>query len=395
MNLLNARIIKLRLDDHDGDYQMNRRDFLTCAAGLMGSAALECVSLKPSRTMEIILWCWDTRMTWDDEPETISHKMGQTTTHFTYPKRPESFLVGFKRLVDYMAGIGMKGVIIWGFLRDSHGGIQAAKELCDYAHDRGVLIIPGVGLCSYGGFYYEGDHPFNLTYYLKKHPDRRSKSRTVKGTVEKPVLDPSLAENQQWWRDGLEWMMENFRVGGFNFEMGDFMVNYSDQAVAARKALGFDADENILDIVVATRDLIGYGLKILPDALFINATYRGFHQLRNFPRMPFVNALPEQVIWEHTLTHMVNQPEFPGGFTGAPQHRQYGYLHWFNPSTMSMDKDYVSEIARVFPGAHKLNFEFIGTYGEVSSIENPLADRNYRAQVAWARNPELTIEDFL
>ena len=35
-------------------------------------------------------------------------------------------------------------------------------------------IIPGVGLCSYGGYYFEGDHPFNLGTYLRKHPQRAS-----------------------------------------------------------------------------------------------------------------------------------------------------------------------------------------------------------------------------
>ena len=51
------------------------------------------------------------------------------------------------------------------------------------------------------------------------------------------------------------------------------------------------------------------------------------------------------------------------------------------------------DIARVFPAAHALGFEFIGTYGEVRA-DTPTADRNYRAQVAWAKNPALCLDDF-
>ena len=101
--------------------------------------------------------------------------------------------------------------------------------------------------------------------------------------------------------------------------------------------------------------------------------------------MPYLDVLPSQTVWEYNLRGTVRKLDFAQRYQGAPKHRAYGYLHWFNSSTKTMDKDYVAEIARVFPGAHKLGFEFIGTYGEVSAVNNPLADRNYRAQVAWAK----------
>ena len=46
------------------------------------------------------------------------------------------------------------------------------------------------------------------------------------------------------------------------------------------------------------------------------------------------------------------------------------------------------------PHCATLGFEFIGTYGELGVQGNPAADRNYRAQTAWARNPALAPEDF-
>ncbi|MCC6486413.1 MAG: hypothetical protein IT364_02855 [Candidatus Hydrogenedentes bacterium] len=376
---------------------MNRRQFLSSAAvGTLLARQLAGAAPDPgTKAMRILLWCWDSRMTWDDEPDKISTRMAAAEQRFVYPKRPESYQLGFRRLVDYCAKNGIWGVIIWGFLRDSHGGVQAAVDLCKYAADRGVAILPGVGLCSYGGYYYEGEHPFNLDTYLAKHPDRVSTAKEEGGgRAVTPVLDPSLEANQQWWRDGLEWMLETFAIGGVDYEMGDFIVNPSDGAVAAREALGFDGDGNIQDVVVATRDVLKHGLAMKPDGVFINCTYRGYQQITGFPNMPYVNAVPPETVWEYTLAAMVRHPGFPDAFAGAPKHRRYGYLHWFNASTKTVEKDYVADIARVFPGLHQLGFEFVGTYGELSAINNPVADANYRAQVAWAKNPELNIEDF-
>lgn len=345
--------------------------------------------------MQVLLWCWDARMTWDDEPTAISHAMAGENTPFPYAKRAESFLVGFKRLVDYAAGVGVRGIVVWGFLRDCHGGVKAAADLCRYASDRGVAIIPGVGVCSYGGFYFDGDHPFNLRTYLKQHPQRATRAVAEHSDrVVDNVLDPSDEANHRWWREGLEWMLETFKVSGLNFEMGDFLVNSSDSARAARDSLGFTCDDNIRDMVVATRDLVRHGLELLPGGLFINSTYRGYHQVRGFPRMPYTAALPARTVWQYTLTNMVKPADFATRCTGAPAHRRYGCLHWFNSSTRSMQRDYVPEIARVWPGVHQLGFDYIGTYGEVRADRGDRADRNYRAQVAWAENPGLSLADF-
>ncbi len=376
---------------------MNRREFLsrTATGALLAQGMANAVPEQERTPMKVLLWCWDSRMTWDDEPDKISTRMAAAEQRFAYPKRPESFQTGFRRLVDYCAKNGIWGVIVWGFLRDSHGGVQAAVDLCNYAADRGVAILPGVGLCSYGGYYYEGEHPFNLDTYLAKHPERASTAlEEGGGRAVTPVLDPSLEANQQWWRDGLDWMLETFAIGGIDYEMGDFIVNPSEGAVAAREALGFEGDDNIKDMIVATRDVLRHGLARKPDGVFINCTYRGYQQIAGFPKLPYVDAVPPETVWEYTLRTMVRDPGFPDRFKGAPAHRRYGYLHWFNASTKTQDNDFVPEIARVFPGLHQLGFEFVGTYGEISALDNPVAAANYRAQVAWAATPALSIKEF-
>lgn len=372
---------------------MNRREFMATvgAYAACSSVAGATTANDASSEMKVLLWCWDTRMTWDDEPEKIQIRMAVSEQHFPYRKKTVSFQVGFRRLIDYCAENGIWGIVIWGFLRDSHGGIAAARDLCLYARDHGIAILPGVGLCAYGGYYYDGDHPFNLNTYLNKYPERMSVGND-EGSARKVTgaLDPSLSENQQWWRDGLEWMVENFAISGINYEMGDFIVNPSQQACAARAELGFTTDDNILDIVVATQDLMQHAYTLMPEGNFMNALYRGYHQISGFPEIPYVDAVHPKTVWQYTLTRMIREKAFPDGYSDIRPHRQYGYLHWFNASTNTVDKDYTADIARVFRGAHQLGFEFIGTYGELRA-DTPIADRNYRAQVAWAKNPAFTI----
>ena len=376
---------------------MNRRTFLATAGASLGMArTLDTEKLSSKSTpMKVLLWCWDARMTWDDEPDAILTKMAASEQRFPYPKRPESFQTGFRRLVDYCAKNGIFGIIIWGFLREAHGGVTAAADLCKYASDRGVAILPGAGLCAYGGYFFEGDHPYNLESYLRAHPERASRAFEEGGKREvAPVLDPSLEANRQWWIEGLEWMLDTFEIGGIDYEMGDFIVNPSPKAVAARQALGFEADGNILDTVVATQELMRRALELKPEGVFINSTYRGLHQIKGFPKMPFLDALPPETVWQYTLRNMVSRHEFPDAFLEMPRHRPYGYLHWFNASTGTIDRDYTADIARVFPGLCRLGFAFAGTYGEIAPAASTYADGNYRAQAAWARDPELAIEAF-
>ena len=73
---------------------MNRREFL----GLVGAAGASITGVggAAARPMKVLLWCWDARMTWDDEPEKILTKMAAAEQKFPYPKRAESYGIGFR-----------------------------------------------------------------------------------------------------------------------------------------------------------------------------------------------------------------------------------------------------------------------------------------------------------
>ena len=91
-----------------------------------------------------------------------------------YSKPPEGFLEDYFRLIDFMSLNRIGGVTIYGFLRDCHGGIEAAQKLCKYAAERGVRILPGVGINAYGGIYWEGNHRYNLTQWLRQRPELKA-----------------------------------------------------------------------------------------------------------------------------------------------------------------------------------------------------------------------------
>jgi hypothetical protein len=106
-----------------------------------------------------LFWTWDHSTNWYLE-QVGQQEIGALNA---YAKPPAGFLEDYRRLVDFMSRHRLGGVTIYGFLRDNHGGVEAAQSLCRYARERGVRILPGVGINAYGGIYWEGDHRYNLT----------------------------------------------------------------------------------------------------------------------------------------------------------------------------------------------------------------------------------------
>src|SRR5262249_37880267 len=98
-----------------------------------------------------IFWTWDHSTNWALGTEGLQENGAENP----YMKPPEAFLRDYKKVVDYMSDHKLNGLIIWGFLRDKHGGVKSAQELVQYAHERGVRILPGIGSSGFGGFFFE------------------------------------------------------------------------------------------------------------------------------------------------------------------------------------------------------------------------------------------------
>jgi hypothetical protein len=189
-------------------------------------------------------WTWDHSTNWE-----LSQVGQQEIGVFNpYGKPPGGFLRDYQRCVDFCSRNRIAAVVIYGFLRDPHGGIEAAQELCRYATERGVRILPGIAIGSYGGVYWEGDHRYNLATWLRENPQHAA---TLEKGVGFQIADlafplsfprsdytlsacPSAPETMAWMEEGVAWLTETFDIGGINIEAGDYGVCGCPRCVARR-----------------------------------------------------------------------------------------------------------------------------------------------------------------
>jgi hypothetical protein len=265
-----------------------------------------------------ILWTWDFKMIWARGVRGEQHHGANNP----YMKRPEDFLNDYRRAADFIGEHKLNGLIVWGLLRERHGGISSARSVVDYAAQRGVRLLAGIGTSHYGGFYYEGRHRFNVDTWLEQG---RAELRYLDANNNrlKNTLCPSQPENQEWLRDGTRWLFQEFpELGGLNLENGDFMACQCGDCRRNRQKPENDPNY-YYDMMVTQVPIIEEARKATPDAWMTYATYTGFdpnglwaHTDRSLakdttPR--FVALYPESAICQWTLTGMV------GGWGRLPE----------------------------------------------------------------------------
>ncbi len=189
-------------------------------------------------------WTWDHSTNWE-----LSQIGQQEIGVFNpYGKPPSGFLADYRRCVDFCSRNRIAAIVIYGFLRDSHGGIAAAQDLCRYATERGVRILPGIAIGSYGGVYWEGQSRYNLATWLRENPQAAASLERGVGfqiadlafPLSFPRSDytlsacPSAPETMAWMEEAVAWLTETFDIGGLNIEAGDYGVCGCDRCVARR-----------------------------------------------------------------------------------------------------------------------------------------------------------------
>ena len=328
-------------------------------------------------------WNWDHRMDWGG-PGRIGSVMGGGGT---YRKKPEAFLIDCKNCVDYMADHKFNGLILWGFLRDTHGGVEAAQELCRYAKHRGVRILPGVGTSGYAGYYFEGDHPYNADTWIAAHPELRALEKTGKP---RSAPCPSKQANQDWLDEGAQWLFDTFEIGGVNLEMGDFFVCYCDDCKKARAAIKSDEPDYYKDMAISHMVTLKTMRGLARNAWLSYAPYPGYPPAMTANPPEFLSMIPGDALCQWTLTGMARR--WPSEVRPMARHN-IGYLHWCNSSTNTEDDFYLEEIRDICRNAAAAGFEGLDTYGELSP-QRPNAELFYLAWEAFLWNPEMTLEEF-
>jgi len=362
-------------------------------------------------------WTWDHRCNWVlDDPGL------QLTGCFNpYLKRPETFVEDYRRLTDVCAEGGIPGIVIYGFLRDSHGGMDAAREVVRYAADRGVRILPNLGTTAFGGAYYEGEHEFNLDTFLLRHPDCVQIEKDGKPSEQK-WLCPTHPEVIRWMKDGARWLMETFEVGGVNVENGDLMSCHCPRCIKRREGL----EPGELDYFKTQLDGYGPCLEALgpymADRWITYATYSGFAQyegevpeglgFRKGRTPAFVAEFPGEAVAQWTLTKMLLQqplpltayledgapeavyenPNWPRGLK-VPGERAVGYVHQGSHFGLTRHSLVVSSIKEACLRGAEAGLKGISIYGEVTDRCTPWW-LSYQAYFHFVRRPQDSLRQF-
>ena len=84
---------------------------------------------------------------WDHSTEWELNKLGAQTfgCQNPYTRDPKVFSEDFTSQLQWCGRHGIDGTVIWGLLRDFHGGLESARALCETAAREKVRLLCGVG----------------------------------------------------------------------------------------------------------------------------------------------------------------------------------------------------------------------------------------------------------
>lgn len=256
-----------------------------------------------------MFWNWTHCTNWDDDLSRV-HQTKHVDTNGTlepYLAQPNGFVDTFKKIVDFQADHKLNGLIIWGFINDAHGGLASAQTVSKYAKANGVRILPGIGTLGYGGFYFGGDHPYNINTFIARHPKIRllvqADGKNMPGT---PC--PSDPVFQQWLREGADWYFTTLKdIGGVNLEHGDFFECHCPHCKKQRALPENDRNYH-WDMMVTQVPVIQRGSKINPDLWYAYACYDSYDDAKMSSPPKFLSQYPQYAITQWTYTKMIADP---------------------------------------------------------------------------------------
>ncbi|MFQ5624023.1 MAG: hypothetical protein ACE5FS_11570 [Paracoccaceae bacterium] len=363
-------------------------------------------------------WTWDHSTNW--ELSQIGHQ--EIGVFNPYGKPPSGFLADYRRVVDYCSRNRIAAVVIYGFLRDSHGGIKAAQELCRYAGERGVRILPGIAIGAYGGVYWEGEHEYNLATWLRANPQfAASMEKGVGFQLEDldfplnfPRSDytvsacPSAPETMDWMTEAVSWLAETFAIGGINIESGDYGVcgcercqkRRADREAAARRA-GTTAESwshadmadnfpRLFDAANAKRD----NLWLYSELQWDNLLDREAHAAtRKLPRGGIYQHTANRSYWNRIERELTR--DYVAALPTRPNVLRCQFAcQWNGDERTERYALNARAFADMAAKAHEVGMQGLTVWGEPSPYLATV-EISYRAFARFSYEPGLTWEDFI
>lgn len=337
-------------------------------------------------------WTWDHSSNWD-----LTQIGAQETGVFNpYGKPPAGFVRDYSAMVDFCSRHRIGAIVVYGFLRDSHGGIEAAAELCRYANERGVRIVPGIAIGAYGGVYWEGEHPANLATWLRREPEHAaSLHRSVGFSIDDlafplsfPRSDYTLAAcpsdpaTLAWMRDSVAWLAETFEIGGLNVESGDYGVCGCDRCIARRGVVTGESWSH--DDLVANFPPVAQAAIAARDDLWITCELQWDNLLD--PDEHRHAGLPDGPIYQHTANRRyldrVERELTREHVASLPYRRSALRLHlgsqWNGDDRTERYAFVAEDFARAARIAHSSGMQGLTVWGEASPYAGA-TELNYRA----------------
>ena len=349
-----------------------------------------------------LFWTWDHSTNWYLEQVGLQ-EIGALNY---YSKPAEGFLEDYRRLVDFMSLHRISGVTIYGFLRDSHGGVEAAQELCRYAAERGVRILPGIGVNAYGGIYWEGQHPYNLSTWLRQHPELRA-------TFDKPVAFhipdfpklwfpethytdaacPSKPENARYHAEAIQWLAETFEIGGINFETGDYGVCNCPDCTTRRSA---DETWSLKDQALLYPRLFEAARRGRPDLWLVSEAY--WDNILNLEALAPLADLPEDAIYQFCVNRSywpkVKENLTPEHVARLPRPKNVLRTHMGSQWNHERYELVAQRFAQMMRLMHKTGMQGATIWGEVGAF-SMVNEINYLAFARFGYQADLTWEQFV
>jgi hypothetical protein len=328
--------------------------------------------------------------------------------HEPYEKPPEAFIEDYTRLIDYMSGLGLNHLILWGALRDAHGGVSALRRLIEHGEANGVRVAPGVGVACYGGVYYEGDHEYSLVNLLRLRPDLAAVDGDGQPLVDRAnprrsVACPRNDEVVAWTLSSIRWLMTEVGPPAIHFETGDYGVCCCEACGAAGAREGRTSDDDMAELLPP---IIAEVRSHATDCWLSYNHYTGYTRQMASDRPAFAQRIPDDVICKWGVSWMLAPELAPSPATGwggvepmdpevrPPTATNMAHLHfgtgWWNCSPRGTLE--VGRFSRAIPLVRRVGFQGICTHGE-ESCQNPASELNYHVYAALAEKADATPEE--